>query len=80
LRLGQGRFERASVDREEKVAFLDELSISEVNSSQIPRHAGTDLNRIDRNETADVFVGFCNKAFGRLRDRDLRGRSRTLCR
>ena len=55
-RLIDGVLERPLVDGEQQVALLDDLTVGEMHLLEIAGHARADLDRVDRNEAADIFV------------------------
>ena len=59
--------ERPPVDGEEKVALLDQLPVGEVDFGKIPREARPHLDRIHRDEAADIFVLVDDRALLRVR-------------
>jgi hypothetical protein len=72
-------FQRPPVDRQQRIARLDELTVLEVYLFKVARDAAAHLDEVDGDEPADVFVGFSDAFDGRLGDRHLRrGWSRRL--
>jgi hypothetical protein len=51
-RIGEG----ACIDGEQEIALLDDLSVLEMHVLQIAGDASAHLDRIDRDEAADIFV------------------------
>ena len=79
LRLGQVRarlvergLERPLIDGEQEVALLDDLAVLEMHLVEVARHARAHLDRIDRDEAADIFVLVDDRALGRLGHRHRR--------
>ena len=55
-RLIERVLERPLVDGEQQIALLDDLAVRKWTLASSPRHAGAHLDRIDRDEAADIFV------------------------
>ena len=70
-RLIEGVLERTFVDGEQKIALLHDLPILELYLVQVPGYARTHLDRIDRDEPADIFVLVDDGALDGLGDRHL---------
>ena len=80
LRLGDGVLERPLVDGEQQIALLDHLAVAEMDLIEIARDAGAHLDRIHRDEAADIFVLLGDAALDRLRHRHRRRRRRPAAR
>src|SRR6185369_3756614 len=72
-RLVEHVLERPLVDGEQEIALLDDLTVLEMHAVEIAGDAATHLDRIDRDETADIFIRVGDGALGRLGDGDGRG-------
>ena len=55
-RLGDRVLERPLVDGEQQIALLDHLAVAEMDLIEIARDARAHLDRIHRDEAADIFV------------------------
>ena len=55
-RLIEGVLERTFVDGEKEIPLLHDLAVLELHLVEVARHARAHLNRIDRDEPADIFV------------------------
>jgi hypothetical protein len=69
---------RPVIDDEQEVAFLHRLAVGEMNLGQVPGDARTHLDRIDGDETADIFVLIDDRALHGLRHGDGGRRRRRL--
>ena len=76
LRLLERGLERPAVDGEQRVAGLDHLSVAEVDGVQVAGDARAHLDRVDRDEAADVFLLVRHHLLHRMGDGDLRRRRR----
>ena len=77
VRLRHGVLERPLVDGEQQIALLDHLAVAEMDLVEIARDAGADLDRIHRDEAADIFVLVGDAALDRLGHRHGRRRRRS---
>ena len=75
-RLGERVLERPLVDGEQQIALLDHLAVREMDLVEIAGDAGAHLDRVDRDEAADIFVLVDDGALDRLGDRHGRRRRR----
>ena len=66
-RLVERVLERPLVDGEQQIALLDDLAVLEMQLVEIAGHARAHLDRIDRDEAADIFVLIDDGALDRLR-------------
>ena len=80
LRLRNGVLERPLVDGEQEIALLDHLAVAEMDLVEIARDAGAHLDRIHRDEAADIFVLIGDAALDRLGHRHGRRRRRAAAR
>ena len=64
--LRDGVLERPLVDGEQQIALLDHLAVAEMDLVEIARDAGANLDRIHRDEAADIFVLIGDAALDRL--------------
>ncbi len=74
LRLIERILERPLVDREQKIAGLHDLAVLEMHLFEIARDVGAQLDQVDREEAADIFVHVDDLALHGLRHCDLRPR------
>ena len=71
-RLIKGVLERAFVDGEQEIALLHDLAVLEMHLVEVAGHARAHLDRIDRDEPADIFVLVDDGALDGLGDRHRR--------
>src|ERR1700722_18926440 len=69
--LGDG-LERPGIDHIEKIAGLDECSVTKLDAGDEPADPGANLDLLHRLKPSGELVPIRNGAFGRLRDRDRR--------
>src|SRR5207245_5647105 len=79
-RLGERVLERPAVDGEQEIALVDDLAVLEMHLFEMARDTRAHLDRVDRNEAADIFVVIEDRALDGIGDRHRRRRGRTLCR
>jgi hypothetical protein len=77
-RLIKGVLKRAFVDGEQEIALLDYLAVLELHLVKIAGDARAHLDRIDRDESADIFVLVDDGAFEGLGDSNCRRWRRLL--
>ena len=71
-RLVERVLERPLVDGEQQIALLDHLAVAEMHLVEIAGDARANLDRVHRDEAADIFVLIDDAALDRLRDRHRR--------
>ena len=64
------------VDREERIADLDHLAVGKVDFVEVTRDARPHFDKVERNETSDVLIVYCDDFLRRLGHGDLRRRRR----